>query len=421
MTNIINVCENMRFKTIVSSLALIAFIILLGLPEKVAAQTYQDARKYAFNGEREKARTICRQILSQDFNSDVALLLGRTYAWDGEYDSARVVFNKVMILKPENMEVLDAFIDVEYWSENYAEAVKYCDLSLAKDSMNEAMILKKARILYSSEEIESAVVTLEDYIEIYSEHSEVLKKLKDYRLDLMKNSIKLSYTFDYYEETYNRDPWHLLEISYRRKTKLGSVIGRVNYAKRFGNTAFQYEVDAYPSTGEKSYLYMNYGFADNSLFPDHRMGLEWFRNFPNAFEGSLGMRMLFFGSSEVDIYTATIGKYISNYWVSLRSYVTPGTEGTSVSGSLQTRRYFSDPENYIGLRVSYGISPDENRNWDVPGNKLTMEAWSASLGYNHIFNRRWVVKVGGKLGSEELVHDTFSNYFTVDITLSHLF
>ena len=60
------------------------------------------------------------------------------------------------------------------------------------------------------------------------------------------------------------------------------------------------------------------------------MGAELFHSFPKAFEGSVGMRTLFFGSSDVTIYTGSVGKYISNYWISLRSYVTPGSDGTSV-------------------------------------------------------------------------------------------
>ncbi len=411
----------MRFKNIIQSIILLAFIAFAGLSNKTAAQTFEDARNYAFNGEREKARTICYEILSQGFNSDVALLLGRTYAWDGKYDSARVVFNEVLINKPENMEVLGAFADVEYWSENYSKAVEYCDMALQKDSVAEEFILKKARILNSNEKFEEAVTTLKDFVCKHPGYADVMRKLKEYRLDLMRNKIKVAYTFDFFDKNFNRDPWQITALSYGRKTKLGSVIARVNYANRFGYKAYQYEIDAYPKLSENSYYYVNYGFSNNSLFPKNRMGLEWYHNFPKAYEGSIGMRMLIFNASNVDIYTATIGKYVGNYWLSMRSFVTPGTDGTSVSGSLQMRRYYSDPENYYGLRMSYGVSPDDNLNLIDSGQRLTLKTRALRVEFNHIFNHIWIFNIGTIWGAEELDQGKYSGYYTFDFTFSRLF
>jgi len=75
------------------------------------AQTFDEARNLAFNGERAKAREICRSILAKGFNSDVALLLGRTYAWDGKYDSARVNIKNVLKHSPDYMDAISAIAD----------------------------------------------------------------------------------------------------------------------------------------------------------------------------------------------------------------------------------------------------------------------------------------------------------------------
>jgi YaiO family outer membrane protein len=394
-----------------------------GLLFNVSAQSYEEARNLALNGERAKARQLCKVILSQGFNSDVALLLGRTYAWDGKYDSTRIILNEVLVHNPDNMEALDAYADVEYWSENYTKAIEYCDLALKKDPKNEDFLFKKAKILHSSEKYEEAVVSLEELIRINHSNAEALKKLQEYRLDVMKNRIKLNYTIDQFDKSFNRDPWQVVALSYGRKTKLGSVIARVNMAKRFGDTGLQYEMDAYPKISENNYGYLNYGFSQSSVFPDHRLGAELFHSFPKAFEGSLGMRTLFFGSSDVTIYTGSVGKYISNYWISLRSYVTPGTTGTSVSGQLQMRRYFSDPENYIGLRFGYGVSPDDNQNLvnSDSSSRLKLNTRSIRLELNHIINHLWIINPAAAWGSEELTSGNFSGYYTFDISISRLF
>jgi YaiO family outer membrane protein len=400
---------------------LLATILIAGLSAELAAQTFDEARKLSFGGERAKARNICKQILSEGFNSDVALLMGRTYAWDGMYDSARVVFNEVLVQKPGNMEAYDALSDVEYWSENYERAIEYCDAAIQNDPTDESFVLKKARILYSSEDYENAVNILEDYLHQNPGQEEFIRKLRDYRLDLMKNKIKINYTVDFFEEDYNRDPWQITALTYSRKTKLGSVIARANYANRFGNKGFQYEIDAYPKFTENSYVYLNYGFSNNSLFPKNRYGMEWYQNLPKAFEASLGMRLLQFSDSYVDIYTATIGKYAGNYWLSLRSYVTPDTTGTSVSGSFQVRRYFSDPENYLGFKMGYGVSPDENRDIIDSADRLNLKKGSVRLDYNHIINHRFIFNVGAEWGTEETRPGTMSSYYTFDASVAWLF
>ena len=401
---------------------MLAFLLLSGFSNFLRAQTFEEARNLAFNGEREKARSICRIILAKDFNSDVALLMGRTYAWDGMYDSARVVLQNVLVQKPGNMEAYDALSDVEFWADNNKMAIEYCDEALKIEPQSQSFTLKKARILYSEENYDDAVAVLEDFLQKkYAGNGEIIKKLEEYRLESVKNKIRLVYTFDYFDNEFNRDPWHLMALSYGRKTKLGTVIARVNYARRFGKQGFQYEFDAYPKISENNYGYLNYGFSCDGLFPSNRYGAEWYHNFPHAFEGSVGFRLLDFGSSGVDIYTATLGKYVGNYWISLRSYVTPDNDGTSVSGALSARRYFSDSENYIGLKLSYGVSPDDNRKPIDSEKNLTLKTRSVKVEYNHIFNKRWIVSAGFNVGNEQLQPGDYSGYYTFDIGFSRLF
>lgn len=410
----------LNFKNIKFITAIIV-LLLTGFSNILQAQTFEDARKYAFNGEREKARSICRQILSDDFNSDVALLLGRTYAWDGKYDSARIVLKNVLVEMPGNMEVYDALSDVEFWSDNNEMAIDYCNEALQIEPEAKSFVLKKAKILYSGEKYEEAVAVLEGFLQKNPGDSEFLIKLKEYRLDALKNNIKLMYTVDFFDEDFNRDPWQLYALSYGRKTKLGTVITRINYARRFGEQGFQYELDAYPKISENNYGYLNYGFSNNVLFPKNRFGAEWYHNFPHAFEGSVGVRFLDFGSSGVDIYTATLGKYIGNYWVSLRSFVTPDPSGTSVSGFLSVRRYFSDSENYIGLRAGYGISPDDRRNPVESEKNLTLNTYSVRAEYNHLIKKVWILNLAAVWSNEEIQPGAFSGYYTFDIGISRLF
>ncbi|MCO4294620.1 YaiO family outer membrane beta-barrel protein [Solitalea sp. MAHUQ-68] len=404
------------------SIAILTVIMLSGLFSPLSAQSFEEARNLAFNGERAKAREICKVILTQDYNSDVALLMGRTYAWDAKYDSARVVLKDILARNPNNMEALDALTDVEYWSEDYEKAIEYCDVALKINPKNEDFQLKKAKILHSNKQFEEASALLEALVKINGSNVEAMKKLADYRFDVLKNKVTINYTLDHFKSV-NEDPWQTLTLSYGHKTIIGTVTTRVNYAQRFGSTGFQYEMDAYPKISENNYGYINYGFSQNTMFPKHRLGAELYHSFPNAFEGSLGMRTLFFSGSSVSIFTGSLGKYIGDYWISFRPYVTPGSEGTSVSGFLTTRRYFSDPANYLSLQLGYGISPDENQNLVNPdlSSKLNLKKCSMNLGYDHIIKRTWIINPSIGWSSEELQPGKFSSYYTFDISLTWLF
>ncbi|HLN71700.1 MAG TPA: YaiO family outer membrane beta-barrel protein [Prolixibacteraceae bacterium] len=385
--------------------SLLLFLLLGGgFSTMLSAQTFEQAKDYAFNGQREKARAVCRAILARDFDSDVATLMGRTYAWDGKYDSARVVLQKVLTQNANNSDALSALADVAYWSENYPEAIGYCDRILAKDPGSETVQLQKARILKSADNNDEAAQLLEKLLEKNPSNDEALRLLDKVRLELIKNKLTINYTYDYFSNTaYNKDPWQLLYLQYARKTGLGTVIARVNYANRFGKDALQLEADAYPKLSENDYLYVNYGFSNFSIFPRQRAGLEWNRSFAHAIEGSLGGRILHFdGSKRVIIYTGSIGKYVGNYWFSLRPFVTPGGGGTSVSAYLSARRYFSDPENYIGLRVGAGTSPDERRLLLFDQSQSArLKSLSARTEYNHIFNGRWIFNAAVGFANEE--------------------
>lgn len=170
-----------------------------------------------------------------------------------------------------------------------------------------------------------------------------------------------SFGADYSYQNFNGDigPWQLAALSLTRRTTQGSLIARVNYASRFGSSGGQAEVDAYPRLTKNSYAYLNLGYSASSIFPAWRSGGELFLSLPQAWEASLGYRQLRFDGSPVTLFTGAVGKYVGNYWFSLRPFVRPKDGGTSASANLTARRYFEDGDHYLGVRVSYGGTPPD--------------------------------------------------------------
>lgn len=416
-------------KTITGKRFRLTLLVVLGTSfiTLLSAQTFDQAKDYAFNGERVRARAICKAILAKGFDSDVAILMGRTFAWDKQYDSARVVLENVILQSPDNSDALSALADVEYWNDHYPKALEYCNRILEKNPENETVQIQKARILNSAKQYKDAAEVLENLLQKNSGNSNAMRLLDRVRLELMKNKITINYSYDYFDNAaYKKDPWQLVYLQYARKTSMGTLIGRVNYANRFGRNAVQLEADAYPRIGENDYLYLNYGFSDISIFPRQRGGFEWYHSFSNAFEGSLGGRLLHFqGSKRVVIYTGSFGKYLGNYWFSLRPFVTPGETGTSVSTYMIVRRYFSDPENYIGLRLGIGSSPNERLLLLNPGLSSHLKSQSGKVDFNHIFSNRWILNAGVAFAREqystsESIIKT-GNIFSFELAFAYLF
>lgn len=168
---------------------------------------------------------------------------------------------------------------------------------------------------------------------------------------------KLSVDYQYFQFDRTFSPWHLTSVALSRRTPVGSVIGRFNHARRFDRQGTQFEVDAYPKFAKGTYGYLNVGYAPESLFPEWRAGGELFKNLPGSWESSAGVRWLRFPSRDVLIYTGSVGKYVGNYWISARPFVTPKTDGTSVTTIVSARRYYRDRNNYVGASAGFGTSP----------------------------------------------------------------
>ena len=173
--------------------------------------------------------------------------------------------------------------------------------------------------------------------------------------------------FSYVSFDGTTDPWRLSSVSLSRRTAAGSLIARVNYANRFSTNGVQVEADAYPRLNKNVYLYLNAGYSDATIFPAWRFGGEAFTSLPSAWEASLGFRQLRFSGVPVTLFTGAVGKYIGNYWFSLRPYVRSKEGGLSASAGLTARRYFEDGDHWVGAAASYGSSPTDRITPDAVG------------------------------------------------------
>lgn len=214
------------------------------------------------------------------------------------------------------------------------------------------------------------------------------------------------------------DPWSSASISLAHRSAWGSLIGRANLANRFAKSGTQVEVDAYPRTGKSTYLYLNAGYSQSSIFPEWRFGGELFTSLPNAWEASLGFRQLRFGGDPVTLYTGAVGGYFGNYWASVRPFVRFKSSGTSASAEVTVRRYFQDADNYVGLRASYGSGPTDNTTPDAIGRS---NASSFGVNGSHTLSARYLWNWSAGRDVEQLSVTNTRTSLTASVGLKYVF
>jgi YaiO family outer membrane protein len=214
--------------------------------------------------------------------------------------------------------------------------------------------------------------------------------------------------------------WRYSSVSIGRRGSAGSLIGRVNYANRFGTSGMQVEADAYPRLSRHAYAYVSAGYSQSDVFPAWRSGSELFVSLPNGWESSAGYRQLRFHGTPVTLFTGAVGKYVGNYWFSLRPYVRQKTNGTSSSTSLTARRYFADADHFIGVRAGYGSAPSDQAVPDALALERTQSFSASSQGSVGIHGGvlcTWTVSYD----SEALSASRTRNSWTANAGLKFLF
>ena len=164
------------------------FIVLIGFlrgfaqvnlqPDSISYDSLFSLTKYyAYYGEHQKAINNCRMLLAKDYNSDVDVLLGRIYSWTDNYDSSKIVLNKVISSNPGHYDALEALVDLEYWNDKYESALTFCDVALTYHTDDADFLLKKAKIYKTQKDTNEAVTILKKILAKDSANQDAIKLL----------------------------------------------------------------------------------------------------------------------------------------------------------------------------------------------------------------------------------------------------
>jgi len=341
--------------------------------------SYTEAYRLAYDGKHKPAKEILTQLVSKnETNIEAQILLARTYSWSGQYEKARNEFNKITSQETGNSAIWISAIKNELYGKQNATALGLANKALFYVQSNPQIErLRKiaiARIenrsypelgwhnttstlttkLTSKKKTVKSIKTEVDD-EITDKNSNEAKT--PVAKEKLKNRVAIRNAFTVFDQRY--DPAIFSSISLKRQTLAGSLIPRINYSNRNGKNGVQYDIDFYPKFSKRFYAYLNYGYSNSPIYPNHKAGGDLYVNLPGAMEFSAGGRYITFPTRNVTVISNSIGHYRGNYYFSLRSYVRPKEDDLiGVSGNLLVRKYLKDAENFFGINVGMGYSPE---------------------------------------------------------------
>ncbi|MEP1487625.1 MAG: YaiO family outer membrane beta-barrel protein [Algibacter sp.] len=380
---------------------------------------FKTARELAFNSQRKQAQDTLRLILTKypTYNG-VRAFLASTYSWDGKYKEAKKEFETVLNNDPDRLETWQAAIKNELYAEAPFSALKMADKALSYFPNNSDILYLKATAYQNSNKREDALKTIEGILKANPEHEKAIAYKASLINELSHNIIGVRASIDVYSRSFNPMQYHL--VKYVRQTKYGSIHAKLNLSRRFQSNGAQVEVDLYPRITEGLYAYLNFGVSNSFLYPDIRYGAELYKSLPKGFEASLGFRALQYDET-TNIYTGSVGWYTGNNYWSLRSYVTPGDSGSSMSGTLNFRKYRSNADNYFSIETGMGFSPELYR-FEFEGNEnsiINLQSQKFNLGYfftSKDDKNAWGIRSG--VSHQEISFDPGAYFWIYSIGLS---
>jgi YaiO family outer membrane protein len=317
-----------------------------------ADSLYTTARSQAYSQQYDAAVATLRVLLAnypERYNAH--LLLCAVYSWEQKYDLARTAY-QILLDRYPTVEVYRGAGRVEMWDRAWSEALVLFDQGLMKYPNDSTLSILKVQTLTQLGRIDEAIALLEGELADLPQADSLLRTIRPLNT---KNAIRIGYYYAHFDQFFS--PWQIGSLEYQRRTRLGSIIGRVSAARMFDQIGRQAEIDLYPKIAARTYGYANFGVSDGTVFPDLRWGAEIFQGVGSSFEVSGGVRAIYFNPVVVRIYTAQLSYYHRSHWFSARGFLTSLQGEQTLAGAATYRRYFKNADQHLSVYANYGNSP----------------------------------------------------------------
>lgn len=352
-------------------------------------------------------RALLGKKLAPDY-LDFQLFLGRNYDLTKVKDSARYYYNYVIDRNPEYKEAFLYLINLDLEEKKYDEGVVLTNKAIDLYPDDKTFRLRRIAFFTSQNDTENEAKYLKSIRAKFPNDPEI-----EQLLYVLYSQINFDRVGVYYNvTTIDRDgvgPWHLVSADYVRQRSWGSLIGRVNYARRLSSDAvmssgLQFEGESYLFAKKNNYHYIDLAFSQDVAFPEWRIGYSYFHAFNKGWEADLGARYIIMqDNSDLKTINIGVGKYLGSYWFNLRSYIQK--EGTSLT--FTSRYYYKTKYDYITLIGGYGTSPDDRTRAAEYETRMSLRSYRLSAGFFKLIKSHYIFGILITDNEQEYVANKF--------------
>jgi len=359
------------------------------------------ARSMAYSGKEhhEQALQLLQQHLAREpEDTDARVLYGTVLSWQGRYLEARDQLSRVLVKEPDDSDALQALINVELWSQNPGRAEQLASEALARQPNNIELLLARATALRDLGRRGEALQVLGQVLQLSPSNADA-KRLRRTIVDKVGQwEAALRYSSDWFSD--HHSALQQTSVSLRAPSRLGPILATVNRADQYGLTSYQTEVEAYPLLGSKTYGHLEFGYSpDGSLYPGYRGAAELFHGIGHGMELSGGYWRLQFDTG-FDIYTFAVGKYLGNWLLTGRGFLTPSDAGMTGTALFSARRFFGAEgrHDYLEFTYSRGSSPALAT---TIGEVQALASSRFIVTYDKVLRSKWIISGTGFIGQEQ--------------------
>lgn len=317
------------------------------------------ARALAFSGAQHRGEALSllqARLAKVPDDGDALTLYGTILSWEGRYDEGRQALQKVLDRNPDHSDALPAMLNLELWSDHPARAEQLAREALRRHPNDPSLLMFLARAQRNQNHEKESAQTLDEVLKVSPSNQEARELRRRMVYQARKWEVSYDFTYDWFSSVFDSQKESTLSL--RGPTPVGSAIGRVSRADRFGDHSYQLSGEIYPHIRPGTYAFLTVGGSpDSVLYPQYFVGGDLYQSVGHGFEASGGYRRLQF-TDDVNIFTAALYKYYGNWLYSGRIYLTPDDLGVSKTGVFAARRFFGDEgvHDYLEFRFSYGAS-----------------------------------------------------------------
>lgn len=299
-------------------------------------------------------------------HQDLKILLARIYWLSNQFDLSENTFKEALQNDTESIELHIQILNLYESQSKFTKAYNWIEHSLSKFPKDENLLFRKAYNLDQQGYEQLAFKVSKELLSINPDHEKakyIHDKLYPKNVD---NFILASYS-NYYSTNSEANNLTFYNLQYGRRIKSSTLVGMMTMLQNGNEKAMLYSAELYSKINKHTSSYLRMSASSSDLLPYLRLNGEITRGFKKGYEAYFRLSVLLLENETVEIWSPGIGKYYKNLYLTFNTNLIRKSSGLEWTYNLKFRRYFSNPQNYLGASIGsvpsddiIGFRPDRN-------------------------------------------------------------